>query len=75
MKEVLEFLKSIVDAISTAIDFVVDFVSDIIYIIELVSKTIIEIPNYFGWLPTAAVTLIVTIFGIVVIYKITGREG
>lgn len=75
MNDIINFLKSIVDAITTAINFVVDFISDIVYIIEIVGKTVIEIPSYFGWLPTAAVTLIVTIFGIVVIYKITGREG
>ena len=75
MGEIVAFLKSIVDAITTAINFVVDFISDIVYIIEIVGKTVMEIPSYFGWLPTAAVTLIVTIFGIVVIYKITGREG
>lgn len=68
-------MKSIVDAITTAINFVVDFISDIVYIIELVGKTVLEIPSYFGWLPTAAVGILVTIFGIVVIYKITGREG
>ena len=75
MKEVLAFLKTIVDAISTVIDFIVDFLSDILYIIELVGKTVLEIPNYFGWLPTAAVGILVTVFGVVVIYKITGREG
>lgn len=75
MKEVLAFLQTIVDAISTAIDFVVDFLADIVYIIELTGKTLLEIPNYFGWLPTAAVGILITIFGIVVIYKITGREG
>lgn len=75
MAEIVAFLKSIVDAITTAINFVVDFISDIVYIIEIVGKTVLEIPSYFGWLPTAAVTLIVTIFGVVVIYKIAGREG
>lgn len=75
MGEIVAFLKSIVDAITTAINFVVDFISDIVYIIELVGKTVLEIPSYFGWLPTAAVGILVTIFGIVVIYKITGREG
>lgn len=75
MKEVLAFLQTIVDAISTAIDFVVDFLADIVYIIELTGKTLLEIPSYFGWLPTAAVGILITIFSIVVIYKITGREG
>lgn len=75
MEQILAFLQSIVDAITAVIDFIVDFVMDIVYIVELVGKTVISIPSYFGWLPTAAVTLIVTVFGVVVIYKITGREG
>lgn len=75
MADILEFLKTIVNAIESVINFVVDFFADIAYIVQLVGETVLAIPSYFGWMPSAAVAIIVTIFGVVVIYKITGREG
>lgn len=75
MADVLEFLEGIGNAITSVIDFVVNFFQDLVYVIQVVTQTVISIPSYFGWLPSAAVAIIVTIFGIVVIYKILGREG
>ena len=75
MNDIINFLKSITDAITTAINFLVDFLGDLVYIIKVVGQTVLEIPSYFGWLPTAGINILVTLFGIVVIYKITGREG
>lgn len=75
MKDIIEFLKGIGNAISSLIDFLISFVQDIVYIIQLTGKFVVNIPSYFSWLPSAAVALIVSIFGIVVIYKIMGREG
>ena len=75
MKDVLEFLKGIGNAITSVVEFVIDFFQDLVYVIEVVSKTVLSIPSYFSWLPSAAIAIIVTIFGIVVIYKILGREG
>lgn len=75
MADVLEFLKGIGNAITSVIDFVISFFSDLAYVVQVVTQTVISIPSYFSWLPSAAVAIIVTIFGIVVIYKIMGREG
>lgn len=75
MKDLLEFLEGIGNAITGVIDFVISFVQDLVYIVTLVTEFVIEIPIYFSWLPSAAVTVLVFIFGIVVIYKIAGREG
>lgn len=75
MADVLEFLEGIGNAITSVIDFVVSFFQDLVYVIEVVTQTVLSIPSYFAWLPSAAIAIIVTIFGIVVIYKILGREG
>lgn len=75
MADVLEFLEGIGNAITSVIDFVVSFFQDLVYVIEVVTQTVLSIPSYFSWLPSAAIAIIVTIFGIVVIYKILGREG
>lgn len=75
MQSIIDFLASIGEAIVAAIDFVISFFGDLIYIIQLTGKILLYIPGYFSWLPGEAVTVLTVIFSIVVIYKITGREG
>lgn len=75
MADILSFLKGIGSAITSLIDFLISFVSDVVYICELCGQFVLNIPAYFSWLPAEAVAIIVTIFAVVVIYKIAGREG
>lgn len=75
LKDIFEILKSIGDFFVTIGQFLYDFVKDIIYMIELVGEAVAQIPDYISWLPVEVVTIIVSIFAIVVIYKILGREG
>lgn len=55
--------------------FVLDFFSDIVYVVKLTAKFVANIPSYFSWLPAPVLALIVSIFAVVVIYKVLGREG
>ena len=75
LKTIAEVLMAIVDFIISLVDFVISFIADIVYIIGLTGETVAKIPDYFSWLPSEAVTLIVSIFAVVVIYKVLGREG
>lgn len=75
MGAIIDFIKSIADGVLTLIDFVVSFVGDIVYIVQLTGQYLAQIPSYFAWLPPELLTILVTIFAIVVIYKVTGREG
>lgn len=75
MKAIADFLQAIGNAIVAAIDFVVGFFQDIVYIIQLTGKVLVQIPSYFSWLPAELLAIILTIFAVVVIYKILGREG
>lgn len=75
MGAIIDFVKAIADGFLTVIDFVVSFVGDIVYIVQLTAMYLAQIPSYFSWLPGELLTIIVTIFAIVVIYKVTGREG
>lgn len=75
MKDIIEFFTGIADAITSLIDFLISFVQDIVYIVKLTGEFVLQIPSYFAWLPSEAVALLVTIFAIVVVYKIAGREG
>lgn len=75
MQAILDFLKSIIDTVTFLIDFVIGLIEDIVYLIQLTAKFLINIPSYFSWLPSEFLAIIVSLFGIVVVYKILGREG
>ena len=69
------FFVSIADIVTGVVDFFIGFVQDIVFVVKLTGSFVAKIPQLFSWLPSAVVTLIVVIFGIVVIYKVMGREG
>ena len=75
MQALVDFFVGFGDVIKSLFTFVIDTVKDLIYVIGLLGQMIIELPNMIGWLPSACIAVIVTIFSIVVIYKIVGREG
>ena len=75
MNAIIEFFTGIADGVSAALDFLIGFVEDIVYVVKLTGEFVLEIPSYFAWLPPEILALIVTTFGIVVIYKVLGREG
>lgn len=75
MEAVADILSSIASGISTALEFLISFFEDIFYVIKLTGEFVLEIPNYFSWLPAEVVASLVSIFAIVVIYKVLGREG
>lgn len=75
MDAIVSFFTGIGDFLVSVIDFVISFFSDIIYVIQLLGKVVFSIPSYFSWLPGGVSALLITLFAIVVIYKILGREG
>ncbi len=75
MGALLSFFEGIVDIVTSLINFVIQTIMDLVYVIGLLGSMIISLPEYFGWLPSVVGTSLITIFSIVVIYKILGREG
>lgn len=75
MSAIIDFFTGIADLLTGAIDFLIGFIADIVYIVQLTGKAITAIPSFFMWLPSPVVAMLLTIFGVVVIYKILGREG
>lgn len=75
MGAILDFFKGIGTAITSIFEFVIGLFQDLIYMIKLLGQVVFNIPAYFSWLPAGVLSLIVVIIGIVVIYKILGREG
>lgn len=70
-----QFLQTIADFFVAIFEIVMSLVRDIIQMVKMLGEFVVKIPDLFQWLPPAAVGMIVTIFGVVVIYKILGREG
>lgn len=75
MDAIISFFKGIGNAIVTAFDFIISLFEDLVYIIQLLAKVVISLPSYFSWIPAELVAILLTLFAIVVIYKIMGREG
>lgn len=74
MGEIIDFFRSIGEFFSSVVDFIVSFFSDLAYVVQLLGEFVVKIPSFFSWLPSSLVAVIVTIFGVVVIYKVLGRD-
>lgn len=75
MDAIIGFFTGIADLLGGVIDFLLGLIRDIVYIATLILKAVAGIPSFFAWLPSPVLALLVTIFGVVAIYKILGREG
>lgn len=75
MDALLKFFEGIGTAITSVFDFCFSMVSDLVYLVGVTGKFLSHIPSYFNWLPPQLLGLLVSIFAIVVLYKIFGREG
>lgn len=75
LRTLVDFFLGLKNVITSLIEFVIGFISDLVYVVRLCGSFVLKIPTFFSWLPDVAITLIITIFGIVVIYKVIGREG
>lgn len=75
----LETIKNVflgfINLITSLVDFVVGLIKDIVYVVKLTGGFVAKIPRLFSWLPAPVIALFVTLFAVVVIYKILGREG
>lgn len=74
MQVIVNFLKAIGTAISTAISFLVSIIQDLVYVAGLVGSTVAKIPSWFSWLPAEVLVIFVALLAVVVIYKIMGRD-
>lgn len=75
MSAIIDFFNSLGDIISGAVEFLISTMKDIVFIVKSTGVVLASIPSYFSWLPTQLLTILLSIFGVVVIYKILGREG
>lgn len=64
-----------VGVVTSLVDFIIGFVEDCVHVVKLCAEFVLKIPTLFSWLPAEALALVVLIFGVVVVYKVLGREG
>lgn len=74
LNTIKDFIVGIGDMINTAWQFLIGIFEDIAYLIKLLYEFLADIPSYFSWLPAPVVALIVTIFGVVVVLRVIGRD-
>ena len=75
MQTLIDFFLSLGGLIKSLVDFVIGIVEDIAFMAKMLGLVIAHIPNYFSWLPAPVISLFLLILGVVVVYKIIGREG
>lgn len=72
---ILQFFETLMNLITGLVDFVISIFFDLIYVIQLATTFVVQVPSLFSFMPSECVTILTIIFGIVVTYKILGREG
>lgn len=68
----LEGLGAVVVAIG---QFIAEFLKDAATTLSLLIASSAYLPTLLGWLPQALLAVIVSTFGVVILYKVFGREG
>lgn len=71
----LSVLTTIGDFLGAILGAVLDFIDDLGQMIVILHDTFSGLPAFWSWLPATSAALIGSVFGVVVLYKILGREG
>lgn len=75
MSAIISFIQGIAAGVQAGVDFLLSMIQDVAYVVQLTAEFVLQIPTYLSFLPAPVVALVVSIFAVVVIYKILGREG
>lgn len=75
MQAIIDFFVGITNVITSLIEFVVSIIIDIVYVVQLTGSFLLKIPYIFSFMPSEVISLFIAFFGVVVIYKVVGREG
>lgn len=74
MKALISFIKGIASGVTAIVSFLLTMIEDVAYVVTLTAKFVAQIPDYLSFMPAPVLALIVSMFAVVVIYKILGRE-
>ena len=73
MSTIINFIKDIAELLFTIGKMAIKFVEDIIYMIKLLAETVLNLPQYLGFLPASVLSAFMAAMSIVVVYKVLGR--
>ena len=73
MQAIIDLLKSLVNGIVGLIHFIEKMIADLIYFIDLLGELLPALPSFLTWLPPVAVSVLLTVFSIVVVLRVLGR--
>lgn len=74
MGAIVQFLKNIGNAISSAFGFAIALVQDLVWLVKSLLHFVAQLPNILSWFPAPLVAVLVAGFSLIVIYKILGRD-
>lgn len=75
MDGIFKFFTSLGDIIKAVVDFIVNLFKDLVYALNLMKMILVKFPSLLtGWLPPAVISIAVVLIGIVIVYKIIGRD-
>lgn len=74
LDSIFDAISKIIEFLNTIWEFITDFLKDTFAMIKLVGETVASVPDYLAFLPAEILTAVVGILGVVVIYKILGRD-
>lgn len=70
-----QLLKTLVDGVVAVIKFIPKLLHDLIMVISLVTESASRLPAIFQIFPGVLSSILISVLGVVVLYKIMGREG
>lgn len=56
-------------------EFITNLFKEIGMMVSFLGQIVTTVPNYFRWLPTSVLAVLILTFSIIIIYKVIGREG
>lgn len=75
MLNIIDFLKGFADGVVAVFDFIIAFFKDFMQFLKLLATMPEKIAKWLSWIPPEIFALLGILFGIVILYKILGREG
>lgn len=72
---IFKAIQTIVQFIEGLWTFLTQLFEDVVNLVTMLKDWLLALPDLLGFLPASLIALVMTGFGIVVLYKILGREG
>ena len=75
MQIIFDLIVDLFHILSSAFGACILIFDDIIYVIGLGIKFLSFVPSYFAFMPHEMLLILGSLFGLIVVYKVLGREG